>query len=175
MLRSTVILGDELPVLQPLAARDEVTSAVSPGSDHHPPRSARAVVIGLDLQDSASVRDAKRHLREVVRRSLSAVRRYPALAHLFVIYVIPATVHPDRLSSLAGSVASRLHAALERETGQYVDVTLVDATACRDSALLADRLADRISEKAGLHTDIALEWADIRDRSIQRATLDQYT
>jgi hypothetical protein len=51
----------------------------------------------------------------------------------------------------------------------------LDVTECRDGIRLADRITERIREKAGLHTDIALEWADIQHRSTKRVTLDQDT
>ena len=175
MPRPTVILGDQLAVLTPLAASiereaGEQSPAVSPS-----PWSARAAVIGLDLRDATSLREVKRRLREVTHRAARDVRVYPDLVHLFVIYLVPEAVRADRLSSAAAGIASRLHAALERESGQYVDVALINASGCGDSLRLADRIADRVRERAGMHTDIALDWPEIRDRSISDIALDEYT
>lgn len=175
MPRPTVILGDQLAVLTPLAAYIEREAGEHPPGASPSPSSARAAVIGLDLRDATSLREVKRRLRDITDRAARDVRGYPDLVHLFVVFLVPAAVRADRLSSATAGIASRLHAALERERGQYVDVALINATGCGDSLRLTARIADRVRERAGMHTDIALDWQEIRDRSISDIALDEYT
>lgn len=167
-----VVLGDELRVLTSLSSRDDVIS----GADAAPglPGSPRAAVVGLDLRDALSLHDAKRQLKEALRGVMQDVRRYPDLAHICVVYLIPEKVNENRVCTAAAGIASRLHAALERDRGEYVDVILLDATACGDGDVLAERIGERMRQKAGHHTDTALTWSDIQDRSIARATMDEH-
>jgi len=170
----TVILGDDLPVLHQLSQSTGVATGVD--SAFTPPRAvfARALVIGMDLSGATSARDAKRALKDELRQALTDTRRYPELVHVFITYLAPAHVSGDRLSSAAAGIASRLHAALERARGQYVDVILLDVTHCTDGSVLAARILERAQQKAGAHADTALGWSDIQHRSIVRATLAEH-
>ncbi len=59
MPRPTVILGDQLAVLTPLAASIDREAGEQPPGVSPSPSSARAAVIGLDLRDATSLREVK--------------------------------------------------------------------------------------------------------------------
>lgn len=174
MTGCVVLLGDDLRPLHALSNHPLAFRRIPAPATQTRLHSARAVVLGLDLSEATSVREAKRALRNALH-SVTDLRRYGQLVHLCVVYLLPNEVPNGRMRSVAGSVASRLHAALERETGQYVDVALLDVTACEDGVLLADRIMDQIRRSAGSYTDIALSWSDIRDQSITQITVDRYS
>ena len=80
----------------------------------------------------------------------------------------------DQLGLLVRLAEVALHADLEREAAAYVEVTMLDVTACKDPELLADRIQERSSKSSGAYSDIALEWQDIRSSSITGARDNYY-
>lgn len=171
MTHTVVAEGDAMDSLSELARR--VAGPPGPHDDEDL-RRVRGLVVGVNLLDLPSSRRVRAELKRRVMRLADDVRRYPAAVHVLVAYRLPAGVAPERVLHTADAIALQLHATLERRAARYVDVTLLDVTACSDAVLLADRITERIAGKAGAYSSVALAWSDIRDLSIARATMADY-
>lgn len=168
MHRPTLLFGDSLPLLEPFAASGDVIDcrAERPSSLT---TSARAFVLAVDLREFTSWRRGRRQLKKVLANATTEARRYGQFVHLIVVYVT-ATPGDARLEAAAAGFALRVHASLERELGESVDVVLLDATRCDAPQLLAERLTTHIQRPAGTASDSALNWGDVHHRSIAVAS-----
>ena len=133
-------------------------------------------MISLDLGDATSLREVKRRLREITDRAARDVRGYPDLVHLFVVFLVPAAVRADHLSPAPPQVSPpdcMPHSSGgEGSTWTSRSSMPPDAETASGSPTGS---SDRIRERAGMHTDIPLDWQEIRDRSISDIALDEYT
>lgn len=168
MTYTVVALGDPIEQLHQLMQRTHVIDT-DEGIADDLRRRCRGLVVGLDLAPAESRRKARAALKRDVVHWGDELRRYPAAIHLLIACRRPAHISASHVQGVADGLALRIHAELERRA-RYVDVTLLDVTDCDDGELLADRLLERISGPAGGYPAAALDWADIRDKSIAAAT-----
>ncbi|GAA2580255.1 MULTISPECIES: hypothetical protein [Micrococcales] len=171
MTHTVVALGDHLDSLRQLTPHRGV---IDSDEDLEPRGGVRGLVVGVDLTGARSAREVRAELKRQVTRWAEAARRYPGAIHLLIAYQIPRGLDPSRVQGAADGAALRAHAMLERSAARYVDVTLLDVTECDDTTVLADRIMERISGRAGAYSAAALTWADIRGTSIARATMADY-
>lgn len=168
MHRPTLLFGNSLPVLEAFASTGDVIDcrAERPSSLT---TSARAFVLAVDLRPFTTWRRGRRQLKKVLAGATAEARRYGQFVHLIVVYV---TATPDdaRLEAAAAGFAVQVHASLERELGESVDVVLLDVTGCEAPQLLAERLTTHIQRSAGTASDSALSWRDVQHRSIAVAS-----
>lgn len=127
---------------------------------------ATCLVWLIDLTTVDTPRAARRRLKEHFRGLLAASTAHSGLRHVLVLYAHQDLVPARRVEPAARSIASRLHAEIERRRGRYVDVILLDVTRCEDLPLLDERIAEVALLRAGMAGDTALIWEDIRERSI---------
>lgn len=147
--------------------------APQPEPGDAPAREPRAVVIVVDLRDTASKGDAKAALRRAAEVAVDAARGYAKVRHV----VIAAKLNPAVTRSfdrLASAVATRFHSQLERALGRDIEFTLLDITDCTDAAVLLGRLRERADDPAGVHGVVVLNWDDIVRAPIAQAAREQY-
>lgn len=157
-----IVRGDHLPILTPLA--------VSQASALVPPR---ALVWGVDLGAAPSRRAANKQLRLACRDVLRAAPARQALAHLFVVYTHGPVLLEGTCLTVAGRVAAKLHADIERAWGRFVEVVLLDVTGWEDGEALRDRIVQTVATPAGVAGDVALGWHSLTDASIHQAAMEQ--
>lgn len=127
---------------------------------------ATCLVWLIDLTAVDTPRAARRRLKEHFRALLATSTSHPGLRHVLVLYAHQDLVPQRRVEPAARSIASRLHAEIERSRGRFVDVILLDVTQCDDLPLLSERINEVAILRAGMAGDAALTWDDIRERSI---------
>ena len=127
---------------------------------------ATCLVWLIDLTALDTPRAARRRLKEHFGELLATAALHAGLRHVLVLYAHQDLVPARRIEPAARSIASRLHAEIERSRGRFVDVILLDVTYCDDLSLLDDRVAEVAVLRAGMAGDAALTWDDIRERSI---------
>ncbi|WP_068476654.1 hypothetical protein [Pseudoclavibacter helvolus] len=171
MTRPSLLFGDQLPHLQAFAASSGVVDCrvERPASLT---MSARAFVVAIDLRTTSTSQTARRQLKSVLKDAVVEARRYGQFAHFIVVYA--ADLGDARLESVAAGLATRVHASLERELGESVDVVLLDVTGCESPEGLSRRLAAHIQRPAGTASDSALRWRDVEARSIAAAAMSDY-
>jgi hypothetical protein len=158
------LLGDELDLL------GNVPSAARITDDAPPPT---ALVVGADLRDAATRRTARTRLRERGEQACEALRALPAVRHLIVaVRADGALAHS--LEAMASSLATRIHAQLERRFARDIEVTVLDVSDCDDAGLLDERIRERAAERGAAHGVVVLDWSAVRDRSIGRAARELY-
>ena len=153
-----IVRGDHLPILNALAVSQ------ASGLD-----SPKTLVWGLDLAPAQTRRAAHRRLRLESHGIARACQPQSRLTHLFVVYTHGASLPEGSCLSAAGQAATRLHAELERSSGRFIEVILIDATGWENGDDLRDRVVQTASTPAGVAGDLALGWHDITDMSIHQA------
>lgn len=148
---------------QPMAG---ALDALASGGD------ATCLVWVIDLRAESSTHRSRVELKQRYDALLAHAADFPALRHILVM-VLHSTRIPDRkIHAAAAALATRLHADLERARGRYVDVAVIDISACQDTRRLLDRVEEVAVTAAGPVGNVALTWHEIRDRSIHAAAAD---
>ncbi|WP_068481752.1 hypothetical protein [Pseudoclavibacter helvolus] len=167
MPRPTLLLGALLDILDSFAASPSVSDQRL--ESFHRPTNARAVVAAIDLREAPSSEVTKECFKTFGAATIEEAQRHTQLEHFFVIYV--ATPAGSKLlATSAAELALQAHASFERELGAFVDVIVIDVSACTDSALLAQRMTLHIRRRPGSVSDSALCWTSIAADSIAAVT-----
>ena len=130
MAGSTVMLGDDLLVLERLSNSAAVSAPAETVRGAALPSSSRAAVIGPDLRYAPSLRSAQRRLKE-------------SLPRVCIAYLAPEDVDTVGLSIAAAGVASRLRAALPT---------------AKISRYWRTESSNGVGQKARANTDTSLTW-----------------
>lgn len=171
MQREAALLGHYLPVLEPLTAADGVLDFRT-SERTTPPFTVGALIVGLGLEPADSPRALKSALSSALVQHLADAHRYSSLSHLVVLYERSAHLDFRKSRAAARTMALRAHTQLEREAGLFVDVLLLDITACDDPQKLARKVRELLGQPAGLETETALQWEQITTSSIRSASAD---
>lgn len=120
----------------------------------------------VDLSGAGRLREARRILRAGADDALTASRAFPELKHLVITYRC-AGEHRRRVRFTAQSVARRLHSAIERARGRYMDIVAIDLSGIDHRKLLTQRLSELASVDGGIVGYAAIPWEDLRSESIR--------
>lgn len=123
----------------------------------------------IDLSAEPSARRVRAELKNRYDEMLAHAAGLAALRHLIILCLHDERIAERKVHTAGAALATRLHAELERARGRYVDVAVIDISACRDTRRLLDRVAEAADQPAGPAGSVALTWSEIRDRTIHAA------
>lgn len=123
----------------------------------------------IDLSAETSARRVRAELKSRYADMLAHAASLTALRHLIILCLHDESIAERKVHAAGAAFATRLHAELERARGRYVDVAVIDISACRDTRRLLDRVEEAADQPAGPAGSVALTWREIRDRTIHAA------
>lgn len=134
---------------------------------------ASCLVLAVDLTPARGIWRAKRLLSKAKSTVQKLTRSFSHIRHVVVIYAANPDHGKEALARTAESLAAGLHAYFERRRGSYIEVLSVDVTGCHRPALLHARIAELSSTNAGAAGNRVIQWQDLANKSLHRATMDE--
>lgn len=134
---------------------------------------ASCLVLAVDLTPARAIWRAKRLLSKAKSTVQKLTRSLSHIRHVVVIYAANPDHDKAALARTAESLAAGLHAYFERRRGSYIEVLSIDVTGCHRPALLYARIAELSSTNAGAAGNRVIQWQNLANKSLHRATMDE--